>query len=81
MSRNISIYPLSEVSNFIHSLESISDRLGRWLYIHMREFLEFVGSYLGEENNVNKDKVELLFWVHKAFIIGFITALSLTSLK
>jgi hypothetical protein len=34
------------------------------------------GSY-----EVDKEKVELLFWVHKAFLAGFILALILVSLR
>jgi hypothetical protein len=36
----------------------------------------FRGSY-----EVDKEKVELLFWVHKAFLAGFIPALILVSLR
>jgi hypothetical protein len=36
----------------------------------------FRGSY-----EVDKEKVELLFWVHKAFLAGFILALILVSLR
>ncbi len=81
MGRNISIYPLSEVSSLIYSLESIPDRLSGKLYTQIQKLLKLVSSYIKEGNNVSKDKVELIFWVHKAFVIGFILALTITSLR
>jgi len=81
MSGSISIYPLSEISGIVHALESIPDRLGGWFYAQVQKLLSSVSSYIKESSNVSKDEVELLFWVHKAFVIGFILALTITSLK
>lgn len=81
MALSISVYSLQEVARVLDSLRSASERLLGFAVGSLKQAAVRSGGLMKQESAVGRDKVELLFWVHKAFIVGFVAALALAGLR
>lgn len=76
MSVSISIYSIREVTSTLHMLQSIAERVQSLATKAVKTLINHLSRLVGQRDYVSKEKVELIFWIHKAFIVGFVLALA-----
>lgn len=81
MSVSISIYSLQDVARTLSTLQSLAESLQSVAIRALKLVVSQSSKLVRQKDNVSKDKVELILWIHKAFVLGFVLALAITSLK
>ncbi|MEM1962354.1 MAG: hypothetical protein QW422_06700 [Sulfolobales archaeon] len=81
MSVSISIYSLQDVARTLSTLQSLAELLQSVAIRALKLVVSQSSKLVRQKDNVSKDKVELILWIHKAFVLGFVLALAITSLK
>ncbi|MEM1623514.1 MAG: hypothetical protein QW780_04830 [Sulfolobales archaeon] len=81
MGVSISIYSLQDVARTLSTLQSLAESLQSAAIHALKLVVSRSSKLVGQKDYISKDKVELAFWVHKAFVLGFVLALAITSLK
>ncbi|MEM1911217.1 MAG: hypothetical protein QW509_06005 [Sulfolobales archaeon] len=81
MGVSISIYSLQDVARTLSTLQSLAELLQSVAIRALKLVVSQSSKLVIQKDYVSKDKVELAFWIHKAFVLGFVLALAITSLK
>ncbi|MEM2077552.1 MAG: hypothetical protein QXV03_07740 [Sulfolobales archaeon] len=81
MGVSISIYSLQDVARTLSTLQSLAELLQSVAIRALKLVVSQSSKLVRQKDNVSKDKVELILWIHKAFVLGFVLALAITSLK
>ncbi|MCX8185446.1 MAG: hypothetical protein RMI56_03165 [Sulfolobales archaeon] len=81
MSSSISVYSFNLISQIATTLQNVSERLQKKLLHNFIGLATHLSKLLKQSDYVSRDRVELIFLVHKAFVVGFILALVISTLK
>ncbi len=78
MHRGLSVFGVREIERFVSYVNQV-ERLGSALWRRVLNTVSNLSKARAGHYEVSKEKVELIFWIHKAFLAGFLVAMSLVS--
>jgi len=76
--RGLSVFGVREIEHFVSHANQL-ERLGSALWRRMLNTVSNLSKARAGHSEVSREKVELIFWVHKAFLAGFLVAITLMS--
>ncbi len=81
MRASISVFQPREVARAVSALQSACERLWARSIGALESLALRLSGLASYGKQVGKSEVELVFWIHKALLVGFILALASMALK